>query len=445
MAMDKLFKGIQQVMSLPANPEKGVIYLVGNGEKGGNGTGIYFGTRWYGKTLDDTAVKALITRLGTAEGKISNIEAALGEWESLGANLETVAKVVAKHQERLNAHDINIATANTNASEAVATANTAKSTADEAKQIAENAVKDVTAQVEAAQDAQEAAAQSATDAEGHASTASTKAGEASTSASAAAQSATDAEGHASTASTKAGEASTSASAAAQSATDAEASAQAAEAAKIAAENSNTSATAIANKAAEDAATAKADAAAALDSVKDGVNFKGIVDESNLDLDTNLPYTDDYVNGDIVIVDYRGSNGGTYEYILHESSYGEETTKEWVELGNVNPALEQITSSIEKLDANVDSEGGTYISLNVVETDGKITAVTVNDTALESVVNKSHEHDNKTVLDGITSNKVSAWDSAVQTVLVADGCDMLTATKNSTTVTLALYYGGDDAE
>ena len=28
--------------------------------KGGNGTGIYFGTRWYGKTLDDTAVKELI-------------------------------------------------------------------------------------------------------------------------------------------------------------------------------------------------------------------------------------------------------------------------------------------------------------------------------------------------------------------------------------------------
>ena len=138
MAMDKLFKGIQQVMSLPANPEKGVIYLVGNGKKGGNGTGIYFGTRWYGKTLDDNAVKELITRLGTAEGKISDIETTLGDFtEQLAGDLKTVAAVVANHESRLGV-------AEGNASTAVATANSAKGIAESAKAIAEGAVADVT-------------------------------------------------------------------------------------------------------------------------------------------------------------------------------------------------------------------------------------------------------------------------------------------------------------
>lgn len=98
MAMDILFKGIQQVMSLPSNPEKGVIYLVGNGQKGGNGTGIYFGTRWYGKTLDDTAVKELITRLSTAEVDITTIKGQIGDWVK---DMGTIATVVSGHDTKI--------------------------------------------------------------------------------------------------------------------------------------------------------------------------------------------------------------------------------------------------------------------------------------------------------------------------------------------------------
>ncbi len=336
--MDKLFKGIQQVMSLPANPEKGVIYLVGNGDKGGKGTGIYFGTRWYGKTLDDIAVKALITRLETAEDKISAIEIALGEWtKEFEGDLQTVARVVKAHETKLVQHDDLIETANNNASTALETANTAKETA-------EGAVRDVTAQVQAAQtaqaaaeDAQSAAAQSATDAAGYA---------------------TDAE-------------------AAQSA--AEAAKVAAEAAQSAAENSNTSATAIATKAAQDAATA-------LESVKDGANFKGKVDK--------LPSSfDDYNNGDIIVVDDN-------EYIAYKPKTG---TPEWILLGNINPALEQITSSIEELDATV-SDDTKKVTVTVVETYGKLTSVSVDDAAMIQYVDDA----------------VSAIDHR-------------------------LYYGGDDAE
>lgn len=55
-------------------------------------------------------------------------------------------------------------------------------------------------------------------------------------------------------------------------------------------------------------------------------------------------------------------------------------------------------------------------------------------ALEAV---DHEHSNKTVLDGISAEQVSAWDSAVQTVTAGTG---LTATKSGTEVTI----GFDDS-
>ena len=53
------------------------------------------------------------------------------------------------------------------------------------------------------------------------------------------------------------------------------------------------------------------------------------------------------------------------------------------------------------------------------------------TALEG---KAHEHANKTVLDGITANQVTAWDAAVQTVTAGTG---LKATKAGTDVAIDL--------
>ena len=335
MALDltKVFKGIQQVKALPANPEKGVIYFVRE-HVDGNPTGnasVYFGGRLYGN-VEATRLAKIESDILALDGRVDAIEAALGTFVKVSDDLNTVAKVVAKHEERLNGHDTDIATANTNASDAVATASTAKTTAEEAKRIAEGAVTDVTEQVEAAQAAQ-AKAEAA-------------------------------QGLAETAKAGAVEAQL-----------------AAEAAKKAAEDSNTSATAIATKAAEDAAKAMEDAAAALDSVKDGVNFKGVVG-------VKPETTEGYNVGDIIIV-------GEEEYIAGEEG--------WILLGNINPAIEQITTEIEKLDATVEDKSK-KVTVTIVETDGKLTSVTVDDTAMVNYVDAA----------------VSAIDHRV-------------------------YYGGDDAE
>lgn len=65
--------------------------------------------------------------------------------------------------------------------------------------------------------------------------------------------------------------------------------------------------------------------------------------------------------------------------------------------------------------------------------GEIDAVEDRATALEG---KSHEHSNKTVLDGITAGHVTAWDAAVQTVTAAAGSG-LKATKTGTDVAIEL--------
>ena len=64
---------------------------------------------------------------------------------------------------------------------------------------------------------------------------------------------------------------------------------------------------------------------------------------------------------------------------------------------------------------------------------------------KDAVEKAHSHANKTELDKFVDGDKAKLDTAVQTVSVAVGCEMLGATKEGTTVTLALYYGGDDAE
>ena len=87
----KTFKGILQVKSLPTNPEKGYIYLVGDGSQGGNGTGIYFGSRYYGKTENSAEIIALKNDITANTKSISDIEAVLGEWQ---ASLGTVATAV---------------------------------------------------------------------------------------------------------------------------------------------------------------------------------------------------------------------------------------------------------------------------------------------------------------------------------------------------------------
>jgi hypothetical protein len=94
MSNNLIFKGIQQVKTLPQTPENGVIYFVGNGEKGGNGTKVYFGNRCYGEvnTPELTHLEELISGNST---DIVNLKNIIGEWtESFKNNIGTVASAV---------------------------------------------------------------------------------------------------------------------------------------------------------------------------------------------------------------------------------------------------------------------------------------------------------------------------------------------------------------
>ena len=107
----KAFKGILQVKSLPATPEKGYIYLVGDGTQGGNGTGIYFGTRYYGKTENSAELINLKNSITANTKSIEDIEAILGEWkENFTGNLATVAQAVVAVSGTTEANTTNIAT-----------------------------------------------------------------------------------------------------------------------------------------------------------------------------------------------------------------------------------------------------------------------------------------------------------------------------------------------
>lgn len=102
--MNKLFKGILQVTALPQNPENGVLYFVGDGTKGGNGTKVYFGGRCYGEvsTPELSRLEELIS--GNTQS-IDSINKTLGEWTE---NLGTVASAVVANKtaiEVLNGND----------------------------------------------------------------------------------------------------------------------------------------------------------------------------------------------------------------------------------------------------------------------------------------------------------------------------------------------------
>jgi len=74
------------------------------------------------------------------------------------------------------------------------------------------------------------------------------------------------------------------------------------------------------------------------------------------------------------------------------------------------AISAVTTAITAVDERVDS------AFTVIEKDELVTASALTNldgrvTVLEGLSGQSHTHDNKTVLDGITSAKVSAWDAA----------------------------------
>lgn len=97
-------------------------------------------------------------------------------------------------------------------------------------------------------------------------------------------------------------------------------------------------------------------------------------------------------------------------------------------------------AISALEEVVDSlSGGTATDLTQIKQD--ITDIkaknTEQDTAITTLQGASHTHDNKTVLDGITATKVSAWDKA--------GTDATTALANAATAQSAAEAAQADVD
>ena len=91
-----IFKGIQQVKALPANPEKGVIYFVRefSGENPTGNAKVYFGGRLYGE-VNGTGFAELQRQITANAGDITSIKGILGEWSTkFQGDISTVANAV---------------------------------------------------------------------------------------------------------------------------------------------------------------------------------------------------------------------------------------------------------------------------------------------------------------------------------------------------------------
>lgn len=93
-------------------------------------------------------------------------------------------------------------------------------------------------------------------------------------------------------------------------------------------------------------------------------------------------------------------------------------------------LESLVGTDESVSTQIDNAVNALKEGQLTTMQGEIDAVEGRVDTLEAA---SHDHSNKTVLDGISAEQVTAWDSAVQTVTAGTG---LTATKTGTDVAIA---------
>ena len=82
----------------------------------------------------------------------------------------------------------------------------------------------------------------------------------------------------------------------------------------------------------------------------------------------------------------------------------------------------VTTAITAAKAEVYSSGVSYTDGVIAPINGNITVLSGNVTTIEGEIDalqgESHTHENKSVLDGITSGKISAWDSAEANAIAA---------------------------
>lgn len=101
-------------------------------------------------------------------------------------------------------------------------------------------------------------------------------------------------------------------------------------------------------------------------------------------------------------------------------------------GDLNTETTGLKAKMTAAEAAIDALEGKVGDKNVGE---QITAVTdLLDERIEALEAVDHEHSNKTVLDGISAEQVTAWDAAVQTITAGTG---LKATKSGTDVAIEL--------
>ena len=109
--------------------------------------------------------------------------------------------------------------------------------------------------------------------------------------------------------------------------------------------------------------------------------------------------------------------------------------------NVGSLIEYVTSGSEAGDMIVVAVSDDH-KVTATITDGTVT-LTKLDTATQTKINKAHDHENKTVLDGITETKVTNWDTASTKAHEHTNkaiLDAITAAPILTTDTLVLNCG-----
>lgn len=116
----------------------------------------------------------------------------------------------------------------------------------------------------------------------------------------------------------------------------------------------------------------------------------------------------------VVKDPAGQPAGTYLVLVLQNA-----TEDKVYI-NVSDLIEYVTAGADTATGHVVVSADHKVQMNVIA--GSIGATQL-DSTTNAALAKAHEHSNKTVLDGITAAKVSAWDAAEQNAKdYADGLD-----------------------
>ena len=127
------------------------------------------------------------------------------------------------------------------------------------------------------------------------------------------------------------------------------------------------------------------------------------DGTNVGTAINIP-KDMVVSEGSVVTNPSGQPAGTYIKLVLQNV----TNPLYINVGSL---IEYVTSGSQTGDMVVVSVSDDH-KVTATITDGTITLAKL-DSDTQAKINKAHEHSNKSVLDGIDANKVSAWDSAEQ--------------------------------